>query len=267
MPKSKAITHADLAPSRRSTELGSKTGAVLAILTILCGLLCFVFCLIADVTHSQETWMSSGDEGKEEKYECNYSGSGKTPLLCSVVAFVLLAVIMVVEHVYILVAISNTPPPVLVDWDPDSPPVKSLTWQAGFFFVTTWICFAVAEILLLIGLSVESGHLRNWSRPRQSCLTIGQGLFSAAGIFALLTTCLAGGLYLTALRAQRMFQNRDDVRREVIEAAVFYASPPRSPPHHAMVTTTREDPVMREMGNEQPAFAHSLGLSKPLNWV
>lgn len=85
----------------------------------------------------QETWTSNGGKG-EGKYECVYSGSGKTPLLCSAVAFMGLAATMVVEHVYILVAISNAPPPLLVNWDPDSPLAKSLTWQSGFFFVTTW---------------------------------------------------------------------------------------------------------------------------------
>nr|ABD28493.2 hypothetical protein MtrDRAFT_AC148915g19v2 [Medicago truncatula] len=30
----------------------------------------------------------------------------------------------------------------------------------------TTICFVVAEILLLEGISVESGHLKNWSNHR-----------------------------------------------------------------------------------------------------
>ena len=82
--------------------------------------------------------MDTEDNGKEMKYECVYSGSGKTPLLCSAVAFVGLAVAMVVEHVYMLIAVSKSPPPALVCWDPDSTRAKTLAWQAGFFFVTTW---------------------------------------------------------------------------------------------------------------------------------
>lgn len=48
-----AVTHADLAPSRPSTNLGSKMGAFLMVLSILLGLLCFILSLIAEATHSQ----------------------------------------------------------------------------------------------------------------------------------------------------------------------------------------------------------------------
>ena len=53
MPKRMAVTHADLEPSRRSTDLGSKIGVLLMILTILCGLFCFVLCLISEATRSE----------------------------------------------------------------------------------------------------------------------------------------------------------------------------------------------------------------------
>lgn len=82
------------------------------------------------------TWESTHKRGVEN--QCVYSGSGKLPLLCAATAFVGLAVAMVIEHMYMLVAISKSPPPALVSWDPNYLPVKSLTWQAGFFFVTTW---------------------------------------------------------------------------------------------------------------------------------
>ncbi|XP_021637179.2 uncharacterized protein LOC110633041 [Hevea brasiliensis] len=163
-------------------------------------------------------------KGNAENYECIYSGSGTTPLLGDVVAFVGLAVAMVVEHMYVLIAISRAPPSVLVTWDPNSAPAKSITWQAGFFYVANWLRFAVGEILLLIGLSVESGHLRNCSRPRPSCLTIKQGLFSAAGVFSLLKVFLASGLYLTALRAQRLSQEHENLQRQIPEASALYAS-------------------------------------------
>ncbi|KDO71828.1 hypothetical protein CISIN_1g035800mg [Citrus sinensis] len=244
MPKRTAITHADLAPSPQGTEFGSKTGVVLIVSTILCGLCCFILCLIAEATRSQMTWESTHKRGVEN--QCVYSGSGKLPLLCAATAFVGLAVAMVIEHMYMLIAISKSPPPALVSWDPNYLPVKSLTWQAGFFFVTTWICFAVGEILLLIGLSVESGHLKNWSRPRPNCLIIKQGLFSAAGVFALLAVFLAAGLYLTALRAQRISQEQEHVRREVLEASALYASPPQSPRLSIITTMARENPVRRE---------------------
>lgn len=82
--------------------------------------------------------MGANNKGNGENYECTYSGSGKTPLLCAAIAFVGLAVAMVVEHMYMLIAISKAPPPALISWDPGSAPAKTLTWQAGFFFITTW---------------------------------------------------------------------------------------------------------------------------------
>ncbi|KAK9288910.1 hypothetical protein L1049_017379 [Liquidambar formosana] len=262
-----AVTHADLAPSRPSSDLGSKTGAFLLVISILCGLFCFILCLFAEATRSEVTWVSTSSKGKEEKYECVYSGSGKTPLLCSSCAFLVLAIGMVVEHTYMLVAVSKSPPPALVTWDPaDSGAAKTLTWQAAFFFVTTWICFAIGEILLLIGLSVESGHLKNWSTPSPTCLIIGEGLFSAAGVLGLATVFFAAGLYLTALRAQRLFQQQESVRQEVLETTVLYASPPRSPRNRAIATMT-ENPMSRQIVNEQPSPEYSSASNKQSNLV
>ncbi|XVE65552.1 hypothetical protein DITRI_Ditri08aG0008800 [Diplodiscus trichospermus] len=266
MPKTVAVTHADLAAGRRSTELGSRTGVVLMVLTIVCGLFCFILCLIAEATRSQERLVGSEDNGKEVKYECVYSGSGETPLLCSAVAFVGLAVAMVVEHMYMLIAVSRLPPPALVSWDLDSTIGKTLTWQAAFFFVTTWLCFAVAEILLLIGLSVESGHLKNWSKPKTGCLIIREGLFCAAGVFSLMTVFLAAGLYLTALNVQKMFQEQQNARQQVLETSVLFASPPGSPPHR-MTTVAREDPVITEFPNQPPLLSYSWDFRKQSNSV
>ncbi|KAM3324020.1 hypothetical protein P3S67_005171 [Capsicum chacoense] len=230
-----AVTHADLAPSRPSTNLGSKIGACLMVLSILLGLFCFILSLIAEATHSQVTL-----SGKEE---CTYSGSGKTPLLCASAAFLVLAIAMVIEHTYLLIVVSKSTPPMLY-WDPHSQPVKTLVWQAGFFFVSTWVSFAVAEILLLIGLSVESGHLRHWEAPRESCLVLGQGLFSAAGVFGLLTVFLSAGLYITALRAQRLLLHQESISRQVLETSMFFASPPRSP-RTIIRPVPNENPILR----------------------
>ncbi|CAN6551287.1 hypothetical protein C1H46_007779 [Malus baccata] len=265
MPKRMAVTHADLSPSRPTAGLGSKTGAFIMVLTILCGLFCFILSLIAEATRSKVTWLSS-DEGEGGGVnECVYSGSGKTPLLCATSAFLGLSVIMVVEHGYMLFAISNSPPSALVFWEPNySGPAKSLKWQAAFFFVATWVCFATGEILLLIGVSVESGHLRKWSRPRPSCLVLRDGVLSAAGVFALTTVFLAAGLYLTALKAQRISQHQETVWRGVIEASVLYASPPTSPP---LTTIPRENPSFRESHIDQPPLiVNPTALSKQLNF-
>ncbi|XP_075100554.1 uncharacterized protein LOC107764667 [Nicotiana tabacum] len=220
-----AVTHADLAPSRPSTNLGSKMGAFLMVLSILLGLLCFILSLIAEATHSQV--ILSGKGGGRN--ECTYSGRGKIPLLCASAAFLALAIAMVIEHTYLLIVVSKATPPHILYWDPHSDSLNSLVWQAGFFFVSTWVSFAVAEILLLIGLSVESGHLKNWEIAKESCLVVGQGLFSAAGVFGLLTVFLAAGLYMIALRAQRLLLHQESISRQVLETSMLFASPPTSP--------------------------------------
>ncbi|MED6206087.1 hypothetical protein PIB30_023782 [Stylosanthes scabra] len=189
-----AVTHADLEPNRGKTGLSSKTGVFLIVLTILLGLSSFTLCLIAEDTRSQVTWTN------RTKTECVYRSSGKTPLVCAACAFLVLAMAMVMEHTYLLIAVSKSSPTL----DPESPSANSLATHAGFFFITTWICFAIGEILLLAGVSVESGHLKNWSKPRHTCHVIRRGLFSCAAVFALTTVSLASALYLTALRAQRL---------------------------------------------------------------
>ncbi|XP_038903084.1 uncharacterized protein LOC120089763 [Benincasa hispida] len=258
--KNMAVTHQDLLPSPRSSELGSKMGTFLMILTVICGLCCFILCLIAESTRSQVIWMGVDENNKNGGKRCSYSGSGKTPLLCTASAFLGMAVMMVVQHLYVLIAVSKSPPPALIAWDPSFATSKSLTFQAAFFFVSTWISFAVGEILLLIGLSVESGHLNNWSSPKESCLVIKEGLFSAAGVFQLATVFLAAGLYMTAVRAQRIFEEQENVRREVLESYHIHSSPPRSssPPLQPMPPIAREDPVIRHSHHHQEAPFFSL---------
>ncbi|XP_043718603.1 uncharacterized protein LOC122666633 [Telopea speciosissima] len=228
-----AITHADLAPGPRSTELGSKTGTCVMVLSILVGLISFVLCLVAESTRSEVTWVLNVKGGSKggERYECVYSGSGKTPLLSGVGAFLGLAIAVIVQYAYLIIAVSKSTPPPLIAWDPDSRSAKSIACQAGVLFLTTWVCFAVGEVLLLIGLSVESGHLKKWWRPKPTCLVVGPGLFSAGGVFGLTTVFLSSGLYLTALRALKLRQQEDNVRQEVLNTSFLFASPPRSPTH------------------------------------
>ncbi|KAG4946223.1 hypothetical protein JHK87_042230 [Glycine soja] len=100
-------------------------------------------------------------------------------------------------------------------------------------------------------LSVESGLLKNWTKQRTGCYSIREGLFSAASVFALATLFLVAGLYLTALRAQRMSELLANVRREVLEASALYASPPRSPQPQYMSSIARENPTICEEKYQQ----------------
>ena len=99
----------------------------------------------------------------------------------------------------------------------------------------------------MIGLSVESGHLKGWSTLRPRCFIAQEGLFSSAGVFGITTVFLATGLSITALRAQWLLQEQENVRHEVMEASILYASPPRS----------LEDRIMT-VGGETPIIRHDL---------
>ncbi|KAG4932119.1 hypothetical protein JHK87_046121 [Glycine soja] len=179
------------------------------------------------------------------KQSCTSSSTRRVTAQFRALSECILFIAMFISFFFSLVLISfSNSSPALLTLDPDSASAKSLTWQSGFFFVTTWICFAVGEILLLAGVSVESGHLKNWSKPKPSCLSIREGLFCAAGVFALATVFLASALYLTALRALRISQEQENVRREVLMTSSLHASPPRTPqPHIRESPTTRETPL------------------------
>ncbi|KAI9123230.1 hypothetical protein K1719_006119 [Acacia pycnantha] len=246
MPRKTAVTHADLEPSHGRIDLRSKTGAFVVVFTILLGFVCFTLCLIAEATRSEAIYREEGKGGKNS--ECVYSDNGKVPLLCASCAFVGLAIAIVVEHAYLMIAVSKSP--ALISWEPDdSSSARFLTWQAGFLFISTWICFAVGEILLLAGVSVESGHLRNWDNPKTTCLVIKQGLFAAAGVFALTTVLLAAALYLTAVRAQKISQEQENVRRQVLETSALYSSPVTSPRIMPISSMPRENPITTTVEN------------------
>lgn len=89
----------------------------------------------------QVKWTATSDEGKGVESQCTYTGSGKLPLLSATAAFVALAMAMVVQHTYLLVAVSKSDSLVEITWDPDSAFAKTFTWQAGFFFVATWYVY------------------------------------------------------------------------------------------------------------------------------
>lgn len=103
---------------------------------------------------------------------------------------------------------------------------------------------------------VEIGHFKNRSRPRHNCLVVREGLFYAAGVFALATVFMATGLYITALRVQRLLQEQEVFQREVMEMSILYASPPRSPPHR-IIAVPRESPVARDKPVLDPPLVYS----------
>ncbi|WVZ71789.1 hypothetical protein U9M48_020329 [Paspalum notatum var. saurae] len=144
---------------------------------------------------------------------CVYNGSGRSPLAYAVGAFILLAVAMFAEHGYMLVALAAGPDSaasagLAVAPDHHSSRVAStaatLTWQTCCLFFVTWICFGLAEVLLMIGIGVESGHLSDWRKPRPVCHRVRPGMFAAAGILGLITVVVGFVVYITAVQAQRL---------------------------------------------------------------
>lgn len=220
-----AISHADLSLKtrwRRRSELSSQLALLLVFFSVISGLVAFVLCLAAEASRSEATWFALSEQGDGSKsFVCVYDSSGRTALGCAVTAFLLMAVAMLAELAYLLVAVDSSskhpfyvswpqqpPPPSVIPQDPHTPApaATTLTRQACCLFLTTWICFAVAEVLLLIGIGVEAGHISNWSKPKPDCHVIHPGLFAAAGIFGLIAVLLGVGLYLTALQTQRLQQ-------------------------------------------------------------
>ncbi|XP_039135990.1 uncharacterized protein LOC120273428 [Dioscorea cayenensis subsp. rotundata] len=212
-----AITHDDLSLRRHKfSNINSKLAHSLVVFSVVCGLFSFILCLTAEAARSEVSWMIINRPSNEKSDMCIYSGSGKTALLCAVVALLLLAVAMFTEHANMLVVVTSTQQPAIVPWTSSQNPrvshsSKAFTLQACILIITTWICFAIAEVLLLVGIVVESSHLRNWTQPRSSCPAVRPGMFAAAGVFGLVTIFLGVGLYLTALLAQKLDQQDENI--------------------------------------------------------
>lgn len=71
-------------------------------------------------------------------------------------------------------------------------------------------------MLLLIGITVEADHLRDLGQPHSQCLVVRQGLFAAAGVFALASSSLGVAFYIAAMNTLRIeARNGDQVRLEL----------------------------------------------------
>ena len=90
----------------------------------------------------------------------------------------------------------------------------------------------------MIGISVESGHLSNWTSPKANCHAVRPGAFAVAGAFGLITVFLGFGLYPTALRTQRLHLEEENARRGRIPnvPGSYPHIPPSAPgvPHATM---------------------------------
>lgn len=220
-----AVTHADLEIRRPSRKLGGKVGTAVIALCAFCGLLGFVFSVFAESSKTKANWVMVTGNGGKEKFECVYSANGGIALLCAAGGFLTLAIAMIVQHAYMWIAtISDDhrggPSIQLTVWDVDSS-TSMYAKQAAILFLTAWVCFGIAEVLLVIGIAVESTHLREWRSARNRCLVVRQGSFLAAGFFDLSTVFLATAFYFVVLQMKKVRDGEAAVQREVVEAALF----------------------------------------------
>ncbi|XP_068641593.1 uncharacterized protein [Aristolochia californica] len=223
-----AITHADLEIRRCSRDLGSKAGTAVIVLCVLCGLLGFVFCVLAESSRSEATWELVSTENRRTAVKCVYSGSGEVALLYGAGGFVTLAVAILVQHTYIWLAVDKK--------KTQSTPTSGGTFSSSqsFFslfskgasiaFLLAWVCFAAAEVLLLIGIAVESIHSKRWREPRDGCVVVRRWTFLAAGLFDLTTVIFATSFYLLILKTKRQREEELAIGNEVAEADRFSAN-------------------------------------------
>ncbi|KAJ4809117.1 hypothetical protein LUZ62_021683 [Rhynchospora pubera] len=241
-----AITHEDISLRRaqiRRTHgggadlTGSRLATILVGLSIICALLTFVLCLAGEASRSEATGYLLSIGGSSNRIsECFYNGSGRTALACAICAFLLLAVAMFAEHAYMLVAVASPAPPGEVGWTIARDPrmasaARSLTCQTCFLFLLTWLCFAIAEVLLMIGIGVESGHLTDWTKPRTGCHVMRPGMFAAAGILGLIAVFLGFMVYLTSLKTKKLYHGEEAMHRGLHHTEPRPHVPPPTAPH------------------------------------
>ncbi|ERN16805.1 uncharacterized protein LOC18445132 [Amborella trichopoda] len=230
-----AITHADLDSSMRrpSFDPGQVVGIAIVLISILGALSTFFFSLAAELSRSTGKWMLASNPIDGEKVLCVYGGDGKTPSLCALGAFVVLGIAMLVQQAFIISAARNSASSPdgsrpLVAWMFSSSPSESLHYLETLFFGFSWVCFSVAEVLLLIGIVVESNHSRNWRSPKSHCLLFPKGFFLATGILGIFALSCPMQSYLIALWSRRKPVNRN-TQQQNLEAHASQMRPPSYP--------------------------------------
>ncbi|XP_040376047.1 uncharacterized protein LOC102714696 [Oryza brachyantha] len=212
-----AVTHDDLslrkAQERRAARSSGRAAVSLVALSVLCGIVGFILCLAAEGSRSETSHylmtVGGGTEAAGQVDVCFYNSSGRAPLAFAIGAFLLLAVAMFAEHAYMLLAVaapdSSAAGLAVADGHPRVPadPAR-LTWQTCCLFFVTWICFGLAEVMLMVGIAVESGHVSDWRKPRPVCHRVRPGVFAAAGILGLITVVVGFVVYVTALQTNRL---------------------------------------------------------------
>ncbi|GLJ09745.1 hypothetical protein SUGI_0115110 [Cryptomeria japonica] len=227
-----AVTHADLAIDRSCRSIGSKLGTWVMIICTLLGLLAFVFGLLAEITKTETVWIT-GEVGSGGYVRCMYVDSGRSALVSGVGSMLAMGVAMGIGQAYMWMALctasaTDTFRPLAAWTESDSNHYTIFRWQALASFVLSWISFAVAAVLLIIGIAVEAGHTERQNVVRYKCTVVREGVFAAAGVFGLFATCMGVAFYASAVQTERLQEEEDNVRREIMELTIHYT--PTSPP-------------------------------------
>ncbi|KAF0919486.1 hypothetical protein E2562_029607 [Oryza meyeriana var. granulata] len=236
-----AVTHDDLslrkAQERRAALSSGRAAVSLVALSVLCGIVGFILCLAAEGSRSETSHylMSVGGGEAGQVDVCFYNSSGRAPLAFAIGAFLLLAVAMFAEHAYMLLAVaapdSSAAGLAVAEGHPRvaADPAR-LTWQTCCLFFVTWICFGLAEVMLMVGIAVESGHVSDWRKPRPVCHRVRPGVFAAAGILGLITVVVGFVVYVTALQTNKL-----RAQYPVAGGGYFVGPHPGMPlPHHPL---------------------------------
>lgn len=247
-----AVTHDDLslrkAQERRAGRSGGQIAVALVALSVLCGLVSFILCLAAEGSRSEvSNYLMSVGASAGQVDVCVYNSSGRSPLGFAIGAFLLLAVAMFAVHAYMLLAVAAPDSAaaglaVAEDHPRVSSATNTLTWQTCCLFFITWICFGLAEVLLMIGIGVESGHISDWRKPRQVCHRVRPGMFAAAGILGLITVVVGFVVYVTAVQTQKL-RARHDGGHFAGHAAPYPGSAPYPAPYPGVQQHHLQPPV------------------------
>ncbi|XP_024519503.1 uncharacterized protein LOC9630345 [Selaginella moellendorffii] len=242
-----AITRADL-EIRKGLFSGKVSNSLIIVGTLLLGFIAFAFCLIAETARTQVLWTSMSvpsllDTDAYTDMKCSYSKAGSAALACALGALIAMVISLAL-------ALSRKNSEEIIQplsiWNTSTTVTSALRWTS----------FAVAAALLLIGIILEAGIVFESSRrtePRDQCLVVSQGLFTGAGIFALVSTSAMSAFYIAALHAVKLEQRTQAANQELsttvggesntraAETSTIVNdedAPPPSPPLSSIATAT-----------------------------
>ncbi|KAK8959966.1 hypothetical protein KSP40_PGU017223 [Platanthera guangdongensis] len=192
-----AVTHDDLSlRNNRAANNSSRPALSLMVMSVLCGLAGFIFCMAGEASRSKVTWTSLNVQNSKGP-RCSFSGSGAAPFGFAAAASILFVAAFILECYGYLRPVSRSLPPAI-----------------RVFACIKVISIFISEILLAVPMYLESRHLYDWTKPRLTCYRVIPRLFTAAGLFGLTNVFLGIALYVTAHITHRLLLEENMGRRQ-----------------------------------------------------